>query len=279
MQSSTTGTTVTRQFLFALSFFATAATAAPLQMVLLENHMPLSDDKRINVETRILPKLQQIALPELQIEPQLLSNARAWELLRQNSNYCALNKVHTPEREQFLYFAKLPTSVYPPLQLLSTRPLSTQPVNLEQLLQQHPELKIGVAAGRSYNPAIDLLIKQYPQQFFVRSGDDAAENLALMLGKQRLDAVIEFAAIVRASLKKQGINQPVIGQTLQGVVLSRGYIVCNKSPLGLQLIRLLDQKMQDRQYQGDLVRYHREFFGATDYALIHADLMQFFSPQ
>ena len=267
------------RMLLALSFFATAAVATPLQMVLLENHIPQSDDKRINVETRILPKLQQIALPELQIEPKLLSNARAWELLRQNSNYCALNKVHTPEREQFLYFAKLPTSIYPPLQLLSTRPLSEQPVDLEQLLQQQPALKIGVAAGRSYSPAIDLLIKQYPQQFFVRSGDDAAENLALMLGKQRLDAVIEFAAIVRASLKKQGINQPVIGQTLQGVSLSRGFIVCNKSPLGLQLIRLLDQKMLDRQYQADLVRYHREFFGEADYALIHAELMQFFPPQ
>lgn len=244
-------------------------------MVLLENHIPQSDDKRINVETRILPKLQQIALPDLQIEPKLLSNARA-QGLRQNSNYCALNKVHTPEREQFLYFAKLPTSIYPPLQLLSTRPLSEQPVDLELLLQQQPALKIGVAAGRSYSPAIDQLIKQYPQQFFIRSGDDAAENLALMLGKKRLDAVIEFAAIVRASLKKQGINQAVIGQTLQGVSLSRGFIVCNKSPLGLQLIQLLDQKMLNRQYQADLVRYHREFFGAADYALIHAELMRFF---
>lgn len=272
-------TTVTRHLLFALSFFAATITAAPLQMVLLENHMPLSDDKRINVETRILPKLQQIALPDLQIEPKLLSNARAWELLRQNSNYCALNKVHTPEREQFLYFAKLPTSVYPPLQLISTRQLAEQTVNLEQLLQQQPALKIGVAAGRSYSPAIDALIKQYPQQFFVRSGDDAAENLALMLGKQRLDAVIEFAAIVRASLKKQGIHQSVIGQTLQGVSLSRGFIVCNKSPLGLQFIRLLDQKMQDQQYQADLVQYHREFFGAADYALIHTELMQYFPPK
>lgn len=267
------------RILLALSFFASAAAAAPLQMVLLENHIPQSDDKRINVETRILPKLQQIALPELQIEPKLLSNARAWELLRQNSNYCALNKVHTPEREQFLYFAKLPTSIYPPLQLISTRSLSEQPVNLELLLQQQPALKIGVAAGRSYSPAIDLLIKQYPQQFFVRSGDDAAENLALMLSKQRLDAVIEFAAIVRASLKKQGINQPVLGHTLQGVSLSRGFIVCNKSPQGLQLIRLLDQKMLDRQYQADLVRYHSEFFGEADYTLIHAELMQFFSSQ
>lgn len=72
------GTTLIRHFLFAMSVLTgTAALAAPLHMVLLENHMPLSDDKRINVETRILPKLQQIALPDLQIEPKLLSNARA----------------------------------------------------------------------------------------------------------------------------------------------------------------------------------------------------------
>ena len=274
------GTTLIRHTLVAVSFLTgTVAAATPLQMVLLENHMPLSADKRINVETRILPKLQQIALPEIQIEPKLLSNPRAWEMLRQPGNYCALNKVHTPERETFLYFAKLPTSVYPPLQLLSTRPLSDQPVDLGALLQQHPELKIGVVSGRSYNARIDALIKQYPQQFYQRSGDDAAENLALMLGKKRLDAVIEFAAIVRASLKKQGLNPTIIGQQLQGVALSRGFIVCNKSALGLQMIRLLDQKMQDQQYQADLVRYHREFFSASDYALIHADLMQYFSPQ
>lgn len=269
-----------RQALLVLCCFTSNGVwAAPLQMILLENHMPLSDDKRINVETRILPKLQQIALPELVIQPKLLSNARAWAMLRQPGHYCALNKVHTAEREAFLYFARRPTSVYPPLQLLSTRPLSEQPIDLEILLKQHPELKIGVAAGRSYNARIDTLIKQYPQQFYQRSGDDAAENLALMLAKQRLDAVIEFAAIVRTSLKKQGIQQHIIGQQLQGVSLSRGFVVCNKSPQGLAMIQLLDQKMADAQYQADLVRYHREFFSAADYALIHADLMRYFAPK
>ena len=67
-----TGLTVISRTLLALSFVTTTALAAPLQMVLLENHMPLSDDKRINVETRILPKLQQITLPDLQIEPKSL---------------------------------------------------------------------------------------------------------------------------------------------------------------------------------------------------------------
>ena len=124
---------------------------------------------------KLLTKLQQIALPDIQIEPQLLSNARAWEMLRQPGHYCALNKVHTPERATFLYFAKLPTSVYPPLQLLSTQPLSDHPIDLEALLKQQPELKIGVVSGRSYNARIDALIKQYPQQFYQRSGDDAAE--------------------------------------------------------------------------------------------------------
>lgn len=262
-----------------VSISCSGVLAAPLQMVLLENHIPQSEDKRINVETRILPKLQQIALPEIQINPALLSNARAWELLHQSGNYCAMNKVHTPEREQFLYFAKLPTSVYPPLQLLSTRRLAAEPVNLEALLQQQPQLKIGVAAGRSYSPVIDRVIQQYPQHFFIRSGDDAAENLALMLGKHRLDAVIEFAAIVRTSLQKQGLQPPIFDHRLQGVTLTNGYLVCNKNPLGLQLIRLLDQKMQDPQYQADLVRYHREFFGAADYALIHDELIQHFPPK
>ena len=109
------GTTLIRRIFTALWFLTgTAAVAAPLQMVLLENHMPLSADKRINVETRILPKLQQIALPEIQIEPQLLSNARAWEMLRQPGHYCALKKVHP--------LSALPFCILPNCQPASIRP-------------------------------------------------------------------------------------------------------------------------------------------------------------
>lgn len=262
---------------FILVLCSQPATAAPQLMLLLENHLPQSDAERINVETLILKRLSQSAAPELQIQPMQLSDLRTWQMLKQPGNYCALSKIRTPQREQFLYFARLPTTIYPPLQLISARQLGQPPVDLAVLLQQQPELKIGVISGRSYGAGLDRLIAQHPTQFFLRSGNEAAQSLALMLSKKRLDAVLEFAAITLRSLQNVPDAPKLYTHELTDQPLVRGYLACNKSELGLQMIQWIDQKMADASYQADVLALHRQFFSPDDFALLQPELLKVFS--
>lgn len=265
--------------LFAL-FSAQAASNKPvLVMQMLDNHVPDNEKERINVEARILQFLQRQAVSQLEIRNRKLSNLRIWEELKHQSNYCVLNKIKTPERESFLHYAQLPTSIYPPIQLISTTPIQQTSIDLAALLRKKPDLKVGVVTGRSYGPEIDPLIKLYPQQFFQQNGDDAAERLTLMLTKGRINAVIEFAAIVRASLKHQNPAPALYMQQLIGQPLIRGFIACNKSEQGAEIIRTVNNIMQTQEFRNTLVQYHRDYFSAADFSLIRDELRHVYQHQ
>jgi uncharacterized protein (TIGR02285 family) len=251
-----------------------ASNNSRLVMEMLDNHVPDNDQNRINVETRILQFLQQQAASQLDIRSRKLSNLRIWEELKHQSNYCVLNKMKNPERESFLHFARLPTSIYPPIQLISTRQLQHNIIDLALLLKNNSELKVGVVTGRSYGPEIDPLIQLYPGQFFLQTGDDAAERLTLMLTKGRIDAIIEFSAIVDASLKHQNPTPVLYMHQLLQQPLIRGFIACNKSEQGAAIIRKVDETMQTQQFRNTLVHYHREYFNAADFRLIQNELQR-----
>lgn len=281
LKSVTTTALVAAFFLLLFSFFSVQAANknSGLVMQILENHVPDSDQNRINVEARILLFLQQQAGTELEIRNRKLSNLRIWEELKHQSNYCVLNKVKNPERESFLHFAKLPTSIYPPIQLISTRQIQPNSIDLAALLKSNPELKVGVVTGRSYGPDIDPLIDLYPGQFFLQNGDDAAERLTLMLTKGRIDAVIEFAAIVQASLKHQNPPAVLYMHQLLHQPLIRGFIACNRSEQGAAIISKVDETMQTQEFRNTLVKYHRDYFSAADFRLIQDELQRVYQPE
>jgi len=250
--------------------------AEPLQMILLENHTPATAADRINVESRILERLQQLAQPDLQISVMQIGNLRALELLKLKSNYCALNKQKTAERLEHWLFAEIPTSIYPPLQLISTEYIQADPIDLAELLKTKPRLKIGIVGGRNYGPNIDQFIKQHAEHFYVRNGEDAAENLAMMLNLRRLDAIIEFSAIVEASLLHAGRAMTLHTHPLQDQPPIRGYLVCNKSPQGKMLIAKINQLFQNKSLREAIVQHHQDFFSANDWQLLEAEIRKTF---
>ncbi len=250
--------------------------AEPLQMILLENHAPATAADRINVESRILERLQQLAQPDLQITVMQVGNLRALELLKLSSNYCALNKLKTSERLENWLFAEMPTSIYPPLQLISTEYIQADAIDLAELLKTQPRLKIGIVGGRHYGASLDQLIKQNAQRFYVRNGDDAAENLAMMLNLRRLDAIIEFTAIVEASLLHSGRAMTLHAHPLKDQPAIRGYLVCNKSPQGKLLIGKVNQLFASKALREAIVQYHQDFFSANDWQLLETEVRQTF---
>lgn len=268
-------------FLLCIPFSSTQAAngSSKLVMQMLDNHVPDNDKNRINVEARILQYLKQQAASQLDIRSRKLSNLRIWEELKHQSNYCVLNKIKNPERETFLHFAKLPTSIYPPIQLISTRQLQHSIIDLAQLLKNSSDLKVGVVTGRSYGPEIDPLIQLYPDQFFLQTGDDAAERLTLMLTKGRIDAVIEFSAIAHASLKQQNSAPVLYMHQLLHQPMIRGFMACNKSEQGAAIIRKVDAIMQTQEFRNTLMQYHREYFSAADFRLIQDELQRVYQPK
>ncbi|OBP13203.1 hypothetical protein A5320_19310 [Rheinheimera sp. SA_1] len=249
------------------------------QMWLLLNNNSDSRDGRGDVDIQILSLLQQVAAPELQIEPMRLGDARSWLLLRQHPNYCAMSKIWTPERAEFLHFSASPTSVYPPLLLVSDRQFGSESIDFQRLLQQQPKLKIGLVQGRSYGENLDALVKQFPKNFYQRGGEFAAETLLQMLSKQRLDAIVEFAATVRSHEQQVAQAGEFIRHRLQSQPVIKGFLVCHKSPAGQLLIDIVNQKMQLPQYRNTVFKLHQDYFDAEDFALISNDLQQIFSPQ
>ena len=247
--------------------------AQPMSMVLLENYVSESADKSVNIESLIFRRLQQLAQPDIQITSLILSNKRSEELLKEPGDYCAMSKIKNPERAEYLQFADVATSIYPPLQLISFNALGSGPVDLAALLKRKSTLKIGVVNGRTYGKDIDQLINAYPQQFFRKNSNDSAKNLTLMLQKGRLDAIIEFAAIARNTLLHAGGNsRPLQTLPIKGQPVIRGYIGCHKGTSGFELIKRMNEKMQDPDYRADVFGFHQQYFSPADFKLIEADL-------
>lgn len=262
--------------LLVLMLYTGLAHARPPIVYLLENHPSDQSRPAVNLESRVLQLLQQQAQPQLQIHPLQLSHARAWELLQQHQNYCALSKIKTAERERFLYFADKPTTIYPPLQLLSRQHYGDPPLDLAALVSQQ-NIRIGVIASRHYHPLISELLREYPDKFFQLSSDDAAVSLVTMLQKKRLDAVIEFAAIARETSQISGLPVDFQAYALQDMPVVEGYLVCPKKPVGKRLIGLFNQLMAQSSYQQQVLAAHRAFFTADDYQLIETRLAETFT--
>lgn len=260
-----------------LSFVISGHSLAGHMWLLLNNNSD-SRDGRGDVDIQIVDLLQQVAAPDLSIEPLRLGDARSWLLLRQQANYCAMSKIWTKDRAEFLHYSARPTSVYPPLLLISDRPLGTEPIDFKNLLQQFPKLKIGLVQGRSYGEQLDALVQQFPNNFYLRGGEFAAETLLQMLSKHRLDALVEFAATVRSHEQHVPQSRQFVRHRLLNQPVIKGYLVCHKSPQGQLLIDQINLIMQLPHYRNSVVRLHQDYFNVEDFALISNDLQQIFEP-
>ena len=264
--------------LMLLLSFAVAGHSMAGHMWLLLNNNSDSRDGRGDVDIQILDLLQQVAAPDLTVEPLRLGDARSWLLLRQQANYCAMSKIWTKDRAEFLHYSAKPTSIYPPLLLISDRRLGAEPIDFPNLLQQFPKLKIGLVQGRSYGEQLDVLIEQFPNNFYLRGGEYAAETLLQMLSKHRLDALVEFAATVRSHELHVPQSRQFFRHRLLYQPVIKGYLVCHKSPQGQLLIDQINLKMQLPHYRNTVVRLHQNYFNAEDFSLISSDLQQIFEP-
>jgi len=221
--------------------------------------------------------LRTYAGEKLDVQYEHVSLQRSLELVQQEG-YCSLNKRKTPQRERHLLFSRYPLNIGPPLKLihLAAKPLPAE-VDLLDWLVTSPRSKIGIAAGRSYGPALDELIAQHSNRFYQLAGEGAQSKLWLMLQKGRLDAVIDYSA--RSSVlaeQRDAIRATAIRGEANFIV---GYLVCHRSDRGQQLINLFDQLLQQPALQQQLLRNYQQYFTQAEWQQVSGEIADLFSAE
>lgn len=220
--------------------------------------------------------LRTYAGDKLDVRYEHVSLQRSLELVQQDG-YCSLNKRKTLQREQHLLFSHYPLNIGAPLKLIhpAAKPLPAE-VDLANWLVMSPRSKVGIAAGRSYGPALDELIAQQSTRFYQLAGEGAQSKLWLMLQKGRLDALIDYSArstildTYRGSVRTSAIRGEPAFIT--------GYLVCNRSLKGQQLIQLFDTLLQQPTLQQQLLRNYQQYFTPTEWQQVSGEITALFTP-
>lgn len=225
------------------------------------------------------------AQQELKVDYVHVGLQRGFELLDQ-SGYCTVNKLKTPERAQRWLFSAKPITVSPSLRLITLKPTGPAEaphaeqaglINLADWLRQPARPKIGIAAGRTYGADIDQLIKARPTQFYPIHGQDVSLKLWQMLKRGRVEAILDFPARIdylRAVGKEQTAYAalPIQGQPLH----LEGYIFCNRQAHGQALMRYFDDLMAKPEIQQSLLNSYRQYFSAGEWQQMQPYLHQMF---
>ncbi|MDZ7870607.1 MAG: hypothetical protein U5L02_15650 [Rheinheimera sp.] len=221
--------------------------------------------------------LRDFAGDQLDVSYEHVSLQRSLELVQQDG-FCSLNKRKTSQREQQLLFSRYPLNIGAPLKLIhpATQPLPAD-VDLAGWLATSPRLKIGIAAGRSYGPALDALIAQQSARFYQVAGADSHTKLWQMLQKGRLDALIDYSARSNLLAKQ---SDDIEATTIRGEPhFIVGYLVCRRSERGQQLISLFDQLLQQPSLQQQLLHNYQQYFSPKEWQQVSSGITKLFLPE
>jgi len=176
-----------------------------------------------------------------------------------------------------LLFSRYPLNIGAPLKLIypATKPLPAE-VDLQGWLATSPRIKIGIVAGRTYGLELDALIKQHSGRFYQLAGEDAHSKLWQMLQKGRLDAVIDYSARITILVESR---ESVRTSAIRGEpAFITGYLVCNRSAKGQQLIHFFNTLLQQPALQQQLLASYQQYFSSEEWQQVSADITKQFQP-
>ena len=155
----------------------------------------------------------QERLPEFNHTVVVANIQRSLALLQTDGPYVGVGYVKTPEREKVVLFSQAFSVVLPPgllvrrADLEKIRPfvLPDGGIDLDPLLNAGV-LRVGVAAGRSYGPAVDAVLARYQNSTVVVTRFTASgimAGLVQMLDQGRVDAIFAFRSEVRYVIRDE----------------------------------------------------------------------------
>lgn len=205
----------------------------------------------------------------LEVHKEHVSLQRSLELVEQ-SGYCTINKMKTPGREARLVFSKQPLNLSPSLRLIRLgQQQQGGSVDLATWFKSSKKLKLGIAGGRSYGAMLDQLLLKHPQQIYQLSGEDVHLKLWQMLQKGRLDAVLDYEARIAYLNNMQQIPTPyTVAQIAGQPQLLEGYLVCNPTNHGKQIVALIDKALESPALQQAMYESYQQYFPPHEWQIV-----------
>jgi uncharacterized protein (TIGR02285 family) len=171
---------------------------------------------------------------------ELAEPATVMTRLKAGDHVCHAAYIKTADRQRVLEFSQ-PDLILPPNGVTTRRENVVRltggaagPVSLAKLLQNH-DLKLAVAVGRSYGPALDTLLERTRGSAHVywRHGEDIYKSLFEMLMKGSVDYLVGYPYEARYVARLRGVEDQVV--TLPLVEMpdyTLAHVVCPKTPWG-----------------------------------------------
>lgn len=218
-----------------------------------------------------------VSLLNGQIKPNyiLTSVTRGWQLLKTTNNVCVAEKLRLPEREHLGYFSSYPLHIYPPHRL-QTNPKIAQRLqgytSLEEMLAE-TDIVIGITRTINYGHKIMPLIEKYPAAFYsLNSANNHEEMLDTMVLAGRIDANF------RASHNEWPIQKKLVPISIsESSTPLKGHLLCSKSTIGKEVVKLLDQIMTSQSYKDFMLQAHLKAFPESEHNFIREQMRLIFS--
>jgi uncharacterized protein (TIGR02285 family) len=164
--------------------------------------------------------------------------------LKAGDHVCSAAYIRTPEREKVLEYS-LPDLILPPNGVTVRTESVSQltggaagPVSLAKLLA-NPKLRVAVSVGRSYGPALDVLLDRAKGRPYVyrRHGEDIYRSFFEMLMKGSVDYVLGYPHEALYMARVHGVEGQVVSLPLTELPdYTLAHVVCPKTAWGRGVI-------------------------------------------
>jgi uncharacterized protein (TIGR02285 family) len=172
---------------------------------------------------------------------------RALNELRSGKNICTTPMLKTPERETFIHFSAVPSTISPAPGIVVKKKNvhnlgKDKKPSLEKLLRNE-RLVLGITEGRSYTKGIDEVLNKFKGKKNIESrvGGDVYKGLFLMLMADRVDYIIGTPLETIYIAEDQNMKDDILFIPVkEGREYFMGYVACAKTPWGMEAMRSIN---------------------------------------
>jgi uncharacterized protein (TIGR02285 family) len=237
---------------------------------------------KMDEQTRALI-LSELDTVEFKVEP--TNPQRGLKRLQQEPNICVGDKIYNAERQNYSHASSLPQAVVPGLRLYLRKELATEnglntgtssELSLNELLQNTPELQLGIMQGRSYGNKLDQILEapQWQPRIWQRSGTDMGSGLVAMLMTGRVDGIFEYPNVFKL-YSQQFTEKPVVTpvRLKETPDFIAGYVLCSRSEAGKQAIDAISKSIEQLSRSRKYLDSHLQWFDAD----MHKELTHYYN--
>ena len=182
------------------------------------------------------------------------------------NNVCSIALLKTKAFEKFTYFSKpwimvltnglnVRTKDLPRYQQFMTN----GQIDISALIRQS-DFKLGTLHARPYGEYLDSVIgsiKKDQRSFKLKGSSKMDDLLNLLTNRKRVDGVIGYAAEIQFFTQQRQLPSNAITYIpiKHAPQYSKGYVGCSKSPLGKEIIQIINKEIVKHRDKRYLARY------------------------